>query len=205
MRFSVVMASYLGDYPNAAKNREGKILRAVNSVLVQTLDDFEIVVVADGCKKTLEIMKQVEDPRVHVFAIPKARQWSGEPRNKGIQEAKGDYIIYLDIDDIFGENHLRGISDNLSSYDWVWFNDIRYAPKTNEWYENPCEIDKIGRHGTSNVCHKRQLPAKWDYTGYAHDYYFIEQLRKIPNYTKIDAGEYYVCHIPNPSTGGYDV
>lgn len=201
MKFSVVIASFLGPYPNAAKNREGKILRAINSVLSQSLQDFEIIIVADGCKKTVEIMKQVKDHRVRTFLIPKARQWSGEPRNKGIEEAKGDYIVYLDIDDVYGENHLSGIADKLNGYDWVWFNDIRFMPKMNQWYENPCEIDKIGRHGTSNVCHKRDINARWDYVGYAHDYYFIEQLRKNPNYAKIEAGEYYVCHIP----GIYDV
>jgi glycosyltransferase involved in cell wall biosynthesis len=203
MRFSCIIPSYLGDYPNAARNRDQKILRAIASVQSQSLQDFEIIVVADGCQRTMDIIK---DADVRSFLIPKAKQWSGEPRNKGISEAKGEWIVYLDIDDIYGENHLKGISEGLGTYDWVWFDDIRYTPKQNQWYVNPCEINQIGRHGTSNICHKRELDVKWDYVGYAHDYYFILGLRtKYPNFAKIPGGEYYVAHIPNPSTGGYDL
>lgn len=98
------------------------------------------------------------------------------------------------------ENHLKNINDQLATYDWVWFDDIRYESRSDQWYENPCDINEIGRHGTSNICHKRTLPAKWDYIGYAHDYYFVAQLRQNGNYAKIQNGEYYVMHLP----GSYD-
>ena len=203
MKFSVIIASYLGEYRTAAKNRDKKIIRAVNSVLNQTYQDFEIIVTADGCEKTVQIMKKITDPRVTTIKIPKSKLWSGEPRMTGIDNASGEFIIYLDIDDIYGENHLKNIADQVGSHDWVWFDDIRFNPKLNQWYENPCDISQISRHGTSNICHKRVLPivAKWDHVGYAHDYYFILQLKHNVNYVKIQGGEYYVCHIP----GGYDV
>jgi glycosyltransferase involved in cell wall biosynthesis len=199
MKFSIVMASLLESYPNAAKNREKKILRAINSVQQQTFRDFEIIVVADGCQRTMNL---VEDTGVKSFLIPRSRLWTGGPRNKGIEEAQGEYIVYLDIDDVFGENHLKGIAEGLANYDWVWFNDIRYAPKQGIWYENPCDIIKIGRHGTSNICHKK-MNVKWDHPGYAHDYYFVQKLRQNTNYAKIECGEYYVCHIPGRE--GYDL
>lgn len=204
MKFSVIIPSFLGEYRTAAKNRDQKIIRAVNSVLGQTFQDFEIIVVADGCDKTVQIMKQVEG--VKTIKIPKSKLWSGEPRMAGIDNAQGEFIVYLDIDDLYGENHLKNINDQLGNYDWVWFDDIRLNPKLNEWYENPCDITQISRHGTSNVCHKRILPfqAKWDYVGYAHDYYFVLQLRRNTNFTKIKGGEYYVCHIPG-GAGAYDV
>jgi glycosyltransferase involved in cell wall biosynthesis len=203
MKFSIITASYLGEYRTAAKNRDNKILRAVNSVLSQTFQDFEMIIIADGCQKTVEIMKQVTDPRISTYLIDKSREWSGEPRNKGLDEAKGDYIVYLDIDDIYGDNHLQDIANGLAGYDWVWFDDIRYVPKTGEWYENPCDINVISRHGTSNICHKRSMQVRWTHVGYAHDYYFILQLKNNRNFTKIAGGEYYVCHIPN--AGGYDL
>lgn len=201
MRFSIVIPSFLGDYRTAAKDRDRKIIRAVDSVINQSFQDFEVVVVADGCNKTVEIMKQVSDERVRTVLIPKSKLWSGEPRNAGIEAATGDHIVYLDIDDLYGENHLRNISEQLGAFDWVWFDDIRYAPKQSVWYENPCDITQIGRHGTSNICHKRSLSVKWDYVGYAHDYYFVVQLREHGNFVKIKGGEYYVCHIP----GEYDL
>jgi glycosyltransferase involved in cell wall biosynthesis len=199
MQFSVIIPSFLGEYRTAAKNREQKILRAVNSVMNQSFKDFEVIVVADGCQKTVDIMKDVEG--VNTVLIPKSKLWSGEPRNAGIQNASGQFIVYLDIDDLFGENHLSNINTQLNGFDWVWFDDIRYAPRQDQWYQNPCDITQISRHGTSNICHKRELPVKWDHVGYAHDYYFILGLRQVRNFGKINGGEYYVCHIP----GMYDL
>ena len=205
MKFSVVIASYLGAYRSAAKNREQKIVRAINSVLTQTCQDFEVLVIADGCQKTVDIVRGIKDERVSIYLINKSKTWSGVPRNTGIEQAKGDYILYLDIDDLYGENHLKNISDGINTYDWVWFNDIRYNHKSNEWYDNPCDIRQAGRHGTSNICHKRSLPYRWDHTGYAHDYYFVKHLKQNMNYAKIEGGEYYVCHLPDSTLGkGYD-
>lgn len=203
VKFSVIIPSFLGEYRNAANNRDQKILRAVNSVLNQSFKDLEVNVVADGCQKTIDILSEITDQRLSTYLIPKSKAWSGEPRNRGIEEAKGEFIIYLDVDDLYGENHLKNISDQLNGYDWVWFNDIRYSPRTNEWYENSCDINLISRHGTSNICHKRNLPYKWDYVGYAHDYYFIQKLHNNRNFTKIQNAEYYVMHVP--LAGGYDL
>jgi glycosyltransferase involved in cell wall biosynthesis len=203
MKFSIIMQSFLGDYRNSAKNRDQKIIDAIQSVLNQSFEDFELVIIADGCQKTIDIVRGITDQRVSSYLIPKSRLWSGEPRSAGIEVAKGDYIVYLDTDDLFGIDHLKNISSGLGNYDWVWFNDIHYMPKTKEWYENPCDISHIGKHGTSNICHKRSLPVRWSYTGYAHDHFFIAQLREHKNYTKIPGGEYCVRHIPGKS--GYDV
>ena len=199
MKFSIILPSYLGEYRTAATDRERKLLRAVYSVLNQTYQDFEVIVIADGCEKTVEIMKQMTDNKVSTYLIPKSKLWSGEPRNAGIEVAKGDYIVYLDSDDQFGENHLQNIANGLNGFDWVWFNDIRYHPKSNNWYINPCDIRMIGKHGTSNICHKRSLPYRWDHVGYAHDYYFIKHMKQKTNFAKIEGGEYYVMHLPGGS------
>jgi glycosyltransferase involved in cell wall biosynthesis len=203
MKFSCIIPSYLGEYRTAARDRERKIIRAINSVLCQTFQDVEVIVVADGCDKTIQLMRNVKDERVRTFSIPKAKIWSGEPRQTGLSQAAGEYVVYLDVDDIYGENHLQNIANQLNGYDWVWFDDVRYSPKLKEWYQNPCDIKEISRHGTSNICHKLTLAVKWDYTGYAHDFYFVRQLRQFKNYAKIQGGEYYVAHIPG--AGGYDL
>ncbi len=206
MKFSVIIPSFLGEYRTAARDRDRKIVRAIDSVLNQSFEDFEVIVIADGCKKTVEIVNQIKDERVSVIFVPKFKgQFSGQ-RNVGIENAKGDYIIYLDIDDLFGKDHLKNISEGLKDYDWVWFDDIRYNPNTDEWYGNPCDIRIAGSHGTSNVCHKRSLPYRWDHEGYAHDYYFVKHLRQNLNFAKIAGGEYYVMHIPySTKMKGYDL
>jgi glycosyltransferase involved in cell wall biosynthesis len=204
MRFSIIMASYLGEYRTAAKDRDRKIVRAINTVISQTFEDWELIVIADGCTKTMEIVSEIKDERISCYLIEKAKAWSGEPRNTGLEKAKGEYILYLDIDDLFGENHLKNIDRQLNGHDWVWFDDVRYSEKMGQWYENRCDINKISMHGTSNICHLRSMPARWDYTGYAHDYYFILHLKQSSNFAKIEGGEYYVCHIPG-GPQGYDL
>lgn len=206
MKFSVIMPSYLGEYRTAAKDRDRKILRAINSVICQTFPDWELIVIADGCEKTVSIVSKVVDERVRCIYIERNKLWGNEARNAGIDNAKGDYIIYLDIDDLYGSTHLENVNAGLKSYDWVWFDDNRYSPRGEEWYVNVCDIIKAGKHGTSNICHKRTLKNRWKRPGYAHDHYFIRELRENINYTKIPGGEYYVCHIPDSNIGkGYDL
>jgi glycosyltransferase involved in cell wall biosynthesis len=193
----------LGFYANAAQDRDKKILRAIASAQQQTFKDFEIIVIADGCQKTMDLVKDVD---VRSFLIERGKLFGGAPRNKGIEEAKGEWIVYLDVDDIYGHDHLKIINESLNGYDWVWFNDIRYNPRKDLWLENLCDIRTRSKHGTSNVCHKKSLGVTWDAKGYAHDYFFVQSLLRFPNNAKITTPEYYVCHIPGTrNSGGYDL
>ncbi len=196
MKYSVVIPSYLGDYGGAAAFRDIKIVRAIDSVRAQTFEDWEIVLVADGCDKTVKIAGQLG---VNCVRIEKAPIWDGAPRNAGIDNAKGEYIIYLDIDDWWGEEHLEIIDENIGDSDWVYFDDIIYR---GEWMERHADIMRLGRCGTSNIVHRRSLNVRWSHRGYSHDYHFIQELVMASrNYKKIPTPQYYVMHIP----GEYDL
>lgn len=52
MKISVIMQSYLGDYPGARSNPKYKFVRAVNSFLLQKHPDKELIIVSDGCEET---------------------------------------------------------------------------------------------------------------------------------------------------------
>jgi glycosyltransferase involved in cell wall biosynthesis len=78
-------------------NRERLISRAIESVLKQTYTDYEIIVVDDGSTdRTSELLKKFEG-RIRYFY----QQNSGisGARNRGLEEAKGEYIAFLDSDD----------------------------------------------------------------------------------------------------------
>ena len=198
---SVIMPSYLGEYKKAAKDRDNKIVRAIRSVHGQTFKDWELVVVADGCNKTVEIVQQIndlyDDERIRIFYIDRQLQWSGTVRNTGLDEAKGEYCCYLDIDDAFAPGHLAGLAkSSQNGKDWYWFDDYTWDGK--EFRHTKRNINRPGQCGTSNVLHKKDL-ARWNVKdNYAHDWKFIGNLKKASgNYEYIGAGEYLVCHVPS--------
>ncbi len=206
-KFTIILQSFLGEYPGCARDRDIKFARAVDSVLSQTFTDWELIVIADGCNDTFDIIENnYKDSRITCYLIKKQPLWSGSARDLGKLEAKGDYCLYLDSDDLYSKDHLQIINDQLGSEDWVWYNDFIHNGK--EWKERECNIKRIGMNGTSNVCFKRELEVVWSgYTGYAHDYYFNVQLFKnYPNNKKINTPGYYVCHLPpHPGGYGYDI
>ena len=199
MKISVIIPSYLGAYKGAASNRDKKIVRAINSVLNQTYQDFEIYVIADGCLATYDIIQKhfYFEPKVECSLINKQPLWSGKPRNLGIQKCKGEVIAYLDIDDYLGVNHLKTIAEKIAGYDWIFFNDlIPVKNKPGQWEERKCGFQR-GNNGTSNIAHRKDLGVYWEDESYQHDFRFIERLkRSSKRFIHIGSGWYHVCHIP---------
>lgn len=194
-KFSIIMPSFLGEYKGAAKYRVEKFHRAVQSALNQSFKNFELVVVSDGCSMTDTVLKEYQYPFVTLKSIAKQPTFSGTPRNTGIHIAQGEYIVYLDTDDYLDVTHLESIASGLNGFDWVYFDEWILLNKA--WTRRVCDINIRFRNGTSNICHKRAIPVQWG-GGYEHDYEFIQALKRVaPNYSRIDAGGYFVCHIPN--------
>lgn len=195
MKFSIIMPSLLADYPGSATGKHEKLIRSVSSVLNQSFKDWELIVVADGCDLTKWIVKKFTDKRIRMFDVERSGLFSNDARNKGIEEAKGDFIIYLDNDDYWRPDHLKISAENLKKYDWVYSND--WTHYGTDWEERICDIEQYSRCGTSNICHKRKLGLKWNETGYGHDYHFIQQLLEFEKYAQIPTAQYYVCHMLN--------
>ncbi len=203
MTFSIICPSYLGSYHGAASNREEKIVRMINSVLHQTYQDFELIIVSDGCEKTMEIVKPFVlefMPKIRLIQIPKQKTWSHLVRNAGISKAEGEIITYLDTDDYIGENHLQIINDNFGSYDWIYADHEIWSEKQHKFVLYPTNIHVHGQCGTSSVSHKRSMNAFWISSNYSHDWVFISTLKTIStNFGKIPKTEYRCCHNPNGS------
>lgn len=90
MMFSVVIPAY-----NAANHLQ----RSVGSILNQTYEDYEIIIVNDGSTDgTLESARTFQDDRVIVIDL-ESNQGVHSARNAGIEKAKGKFIFFLDADD----------------------------------------------------------------------------------------------------------
>src|SRR5437868_13381911 len=105
-RFSVVIPLY---------NKEGQIARAIDSVLAQTLQDFEIVVVDDGSKdRGPDIVAAYGDPRIRLHRQPNGGV--SVARNQGVLLATAPTIAFLDGDDAWYPHHLEALWDLRQAY-----------------------------------------------------------------------------------------
>lgn len=92
-----------------AFNAERFIGKAVKSVLDQTFNDWELVVVDDGsADSTTEILRGITDDRVRVICQENGGEAAA--RNTGLDAAKGQYIAFLDADDLYLPNALQDMS-----------------------------------------------------------------------------------------------
>lgn len=84
-----------------------KTIRAtIASVLEQSLAEFELLILNDGSTdNTLEIVSSIADPRIQVFSYPNAG--SNPTRNRGISLAQGEYLSFIDADDIWTSDKLE--------------------------------------------------------------------------------------------------
>lgn len=82
-----------------AYNRSATIVAAIDSVLRQTWQDFELIVVDDGSTDgTADVVRTLQNPRVRLIE-QKQNCGASAARNRGIQEAKGDWVAFQDSDD----------------------------------------------------------------------------------------------------------
>ncbi|HEY9625276.1 MAG TPA: glycosyltransferase [Crinalium sp.] len=89
-----------------AYNAEKTIQETIESVLNQTLSDFEIIVINDGSQdKTLDILSTISDPRLQVFSYPNAG--GAVSRNRGFKHSTGELIAFLDADDVWTPDKLE--------------------------------------------------------------------------------------------------
>lgn len=107
--FSVVIPLY---------NKARHIKRALDSVLTQTFQDIEVVVVNDGSTDGSErIVEQYTDPRIRLVHREHINSWGGHAaRNLGIGESHADLIAFLDADDEWFPDHLATIKRLSENY-----------------------------------------------------------------------------------------
>jgi glycosyltransferase involved in cell wall biosynthesis len=95
--FSIIVPTY---------NRETFIEKTIRSILAQTYPHFEIIIADDGSKDNTEaVVKAIDDKRIAYYRKENGER--GAARNFGIARAKGDFVTFIDSDDVLYPNHFE--------------------------------------------------------------------------------------------------
>lgn len=104
--FSVIMPVY---------NRERYVREAIDSVLAQGDGDFELIVVDDGSTdRSVAIIQSIQDPRVRL--VRNDHGGGASARNKGIAVARGEFIVWIDSDDLQAPGALAALRKSITSH-----------------------------------------------------------------------------------------
>lgn len=105
--FSVVMATY---------GRRRHIVPSIRSVLSQSFQDFELIVVGDCCgDDTARAVSPFLSPKVQWSNLTQRCGGQSYPNNEGIRLSTGQYVAYLGDDDVWNPDHLMSLSTLFES------------------------------------------------------------------------------------------
>ena len=109
-------------------NAENFLKVTVTSILAQSFTDFELILIDDcSTDNTLDVAKSFDDPRIKILQTEKKLGYPGAVRNVGLKAACGEYVFFMDHDDVILQNAfnvLVGVAD-MNLFDVVtttsWF------------------------------------------------------------------------------------
>ena len=137
--FSIIIPLY---------NKEKYIKRSINSILNQSFQNFEVIVVDDGSTdNSISILKSIKDARICIYS--RKHKGVSFARNFGIRKAKGKYITFLDADDRYITSFLMTIYKLIDKYKDIKFFATSFktvysktlSTKTSFGTKNDCIID----------------------------------------------------------------
>ena len=165
-RFSVLIPTH---------NRSRLLRLSLSSVLAQTEQDFEVLVVGDGCTDdTADMVAAFADSRIRWFDLPKAPNFGYANRNVALRQAIGTYIAYVTDDDLVFPDHLALLAATLetSGAEWVYGRPLWVTPEglVVPFASNLLNIDELEIFVTSRnhipsscVMHRRSCLEKYGY------------------------------------------
>lgn len=153
-------------------NTRQYLQECMDSILKQSLDSIEIIIVDDGSTDgSLELVKEYEKTHSNICVIYQKNKKQGAARNAGLKIARGEFVYFIDSDDIL-ENHALEYCYNLASnknLDMVVFEASIFG-------------DVKGRNENEYLFHKRikEIPFQINGIDYVEKYYNKLSLLNIP-------------------------
>ena len=131
MKVSVILCVY---------NEEKFVRKAIESILNQSLTNFEFIIVNDGSTdNTLDIITSYDDERIRL--INQSNMGLGASRNMAIDLARGEYVMFMDGDDWFGSDALeiayseaKSKDTDISIFQIKYYDDDTGDYSNNDWF-----------------------------------------------------------------------
>ncbi len=149
MRFSVIIPLY---------NKDAYITKAIESVLTQTYDDFELLVVNDGSTdNSLAVVERMMRDNVRLQSFFRSARFTlinqensgvSTARNNAVAQSKGDYVCFLDGDDWWDADFLKEMCNLICEYPDAGIYGSNY------WYV---------KYNSQQVCVKKMVTGYVDY------------------------------------------
>ncbi len=122
MRFSIIIPAY---------NAEAYLQRCLDSIFSQEFDDYEVIVVNDGSTdETAALLEGYASKHHKLQVLTQINQGMATARNRGMEVAQGDYILFVDSDDQITEGALKTLANQISGEDIISFGSNIYNEET---------------------------------------------------------------------------
>ena len=180
--------------------------RAIDSVLNQDFQDFELIIIDDGSKENNResLMDYVEKYEDKISYIRHRNRGQSESVNRGVLYSLGEYITILDSDDEYKPNHLSACLSEMNELDLICSTSETIVDNDNDYYvpdkydqTKLIHLDEVILFGT--LFGRRKVFNNIDFkTGFAADSDFYEQATNLFRVKKLDLRTYiYHRNIPN--------
>lgn len=166
-------------------NKEKYIKATLESVLNQTFEDFEIIVVNDGSEdKSLELVKSITDKRLKIYSNEnKGLSYS---RNYGVKKARSNFIAFLDADDLWLEDYLDCIKKLISFHP----SSFIFATETISWFKKGKPNLSIKKNNCRATLIKDYFKLKKNIFSYSSVVFHISVFDKVGYFNgKVNFGE----------------
>src|SRR6059058_3320007 len=98
LKISIIMPTY---------NRAAYIGETIRSILTQTYQNWELIIIDDGSEdNTEDLVKRIGDERINFYKAGRIAV-NGKIKNMGLEKAKGELIAFIDSDDLWAETKLE--------------------------------------------------------------------------------------------------
>lgn len=127
-------------------NIEKYINQCVDSILLQTMNDYEVLLIDDGSTDSCSVIcDNYANTYENVYAFHKKNGGLSDARNFGIKEARGKYLIFIDGDDYYDDkDFFKKISEALNVYSYpnvINFFHKKYLVATNKLLKSNISVD----------------------------------------------------------------